>query len=254
MLTIRVDQEDYMRIAIAGSTGMIGTQLTELARKEGHQVVEIARQTGFDLLRPDHLDEALAGVDVVVDVTQSPTLDEQEATKFFTTVAGNVGRAATAAGVARTVVLSIVGVDRSLDYGYYAAKYAQEQAYRAAAPGVVVLRATQFHDFAAQMLGWNTVDGVARIIDVPTQPVATAEIVRLLLELATGVVVGDVELAGPGQEGLVDQVRRLAERAGSEVKVEAVPGPASMAGGSMLPDPGALVRGPDWQTWLDQQG
>jgi uncharacterized protein YbjT (DUF2867 family) len=243
-----------MKIAVAGSTGLIGSQLTALARKEGHDVVEIARQTGFDLLVPDGLSRALSDVDAVIDVTQSPSLDEADATDFFTTVAGNLGRAATDAGVSRTVVLSIVGVDRSPDYGYYVAKLAQERAARAAAPGVVVLRATQFHEFAGQMLGWGTKDGVAQIIDVPTQPVATAEIVRLLLDLATGAAQGDTELAGPRQEQLVDQVRRLVARSGSDVTVEAVPAPSSLANGSMLPGPDALLRGPDWQTWVEQQG
>lgn len=242
-----------MKIAIAGSTGLIGSQLTVLAREEGHDVVEIARQTGFDLLVADNLEQALTDVDAVVDVTQSPSLDEAEASAFFTTVAGNLGRAATAAGVKRTVVLSIVGVDRSPDYGYYVAKLAQEQAARATAPGVVVLRATQFHDFAGQMLQWNTVDGVAKIIDVPLQPVATAEIVRLLLDLASGVVSGDTQLAGPRQERLVDQVRRLVARAGSDITVEPATAPSSMANGSMLPGPDALLRGPDWATWVEQQ-
>jgi uncharacterized protein YbjT (DUF2867 family) len=187
-------------------------------------------------------------------VTQSPSLEETEATEFFTTVAGNLGRAANAAGVSRTVVLSIVGVDRSPDYGYYVAKLAQERAARAAAPGVVVLRATQFHDFAGQMLGWGTKDGVAQIIDVPTQPVATAEIVRLLLDLATGAAQGDTELAGPRPERLVDQVRRLVAWSGSHVTVQAVAAPTSIANGSMLPGPDALLRGPDWETWLEQQG
>ena len=52
-----------MRIAIAGATGLIGSQLTALARKEGHEVVEIARETGFDLTDPetDRLEAALAG-------------------------------------------------------------------------------------------------------------------------------------------------------------------------------------------------
>src|SRR6478609_9644789 len=184
-----------MKIAIAGATGRIGSQLTALARKEGHDVVEIARETGFDLLAPGpELEAALTGVDTVVDVTACPL---EEAATFFPTVARNIGTAATAAGVRRTVVLSIVGVDRSPDYDYYVAKLDQEQTYRATAPGVVVLRATQFLDFAAQMLQWNTQDGVASIIDVPTQPVATGEIVQVLLDVATGVIEGDVELAGP---------------------------------------------------------
>jgi uncharacterized protein YbjT (DUF2867 family) len=239
-----------MQLAIAGATGLIGSQLTALAREEGHEVVEIARSTGYDLLKPDGLQEALSGVDTVVDVTSAPL---EEAGTFFPAVARNLGLAATAAGVVRSVVLSIVGVDRSPDYDYYVAKLAQEEAARETAPGVVVLRATQFHEFAGQMLAWSTQDGVASIVDVASQPVATAEVVRVLLDLATGAIEGDVDLGGPRQERLVDQVRTLVERSGSDVRVEAVAAPASLAGGSMLPGPGALLRGPDWRTWLDSQ-
>ncbi len=245
-----------MRIAIAGATGLIGSQLTALARKEGHDVVEIARETGFDLLAPapGQLEAALAGVEALVDVTQGPAIDEEQATRFFTTVAGNLGRAATDAGVTRTVVLSIVGIDRTPDYGYYNAKLAQERAARAAAPGPVVLRATQFHDFARQMFEWNREGEVTRVIDVPTQPVDTAEIVRLLLDLATGTVDHDVELAGPRAERLVDLVERYAAHIGYDVRVEPVAGPASLAGGAMLPtSPDVLVRGGDWATWLAAQ-
>ncbi|GAA1775806.1 NAD(P)H-binding protein [Nocardioides hankookensis] len=240
-----------MKIAVAGATGRIGSQLTALARKEGHEVVEIARETGFDLLSPDSgLEAALAGVEAVVDVTACP-LDQ--AAIFFPTVARNIGSAASAAGVRRTVVLSIVGVDRSPDYDYYVAKLAQETAYRGTAPGVVVLRATQFLDFAQQMLEWNTQDGVAHIIDVPTQPVATGEIVEVLFEIATGVIEGDTDLAGPQRVNLVDQVRRLVERTGQDVRVEAVEAPASLTAGSMLPGDGALVRGQGWDEWLEAQ-
>ena len=103
-----------MRIAIAGATGLIGSQLTALARKEGHEVVEIARETGFDLLAPEpgQLEAALTGADAVVDVTSTGgLLDDQPTLDFFTGVATNLGRAATAAGVPRTVTLSIVGID-----------------------------------------------------------------------------------------------------------------------------------------------
>lgn len=243
-----------MKIAVAGATGLIGAQLTTLAREEGHDVVELARSTGFDLLQSDGADrlrEALTGVEAVVDVTSSA--DPTGVETFFTTVARNLGQAATGAGVARTVVLSIVGVDRSPDFDYYVAKLAHERATREHAPGPIVLRATQFHEFAGQMLAWNTHDGVVQVMDVPSQPVATGEVVRVLLDLATGALTGDQDLAGPRPERLVDQVRALVDRAGSDVTVEAAPAAPSMAGGSMLPGPGALLRGPDWATWLDQQ-
>lgn len=241
-----------MKLAVAGSTGLIGRQLVARAEAEGHEVVEIALSLGFDLLKPDvALIEVLTGADAVIDVTQSRTLDETEARAFFTTAATNLGVAATKAGIGRTVLLSIVGADRSPDYGYYVAKVAQEEATRASAPGPVVVRATQFHDFAEQMLGWFREGDVTRIIDVPTQPVDTAEIVALLLEAATGQVNADVDLAGPKVELLVDQVERLVKRLGLDVRVEPIPGAPSMAAGSMLPGPNALLRGPDWETWLD---
>jgi uncharacterized protein YbjT (DUF2867 family) len=247
-----------MRIAVAGATGLIGSRLTALARKEGHDVVEIARETGFDLLAPEpgRLEAALADVEAVVDVTSTRgALDEQESTDFFTGVARNLGRAATAAGVRRTVVLSIVGIDRGTDYGYYRAKLAQEQATREAAPGALMLRATQFHEFPGQMFEWNRDGDVTRIIDVPTQPVDTDEIVRLLLDMALGTVDHDVELAGPKPERLVDLVARYAAHIGSDVRVEPIDGPPSIAAGAMLPDhDGVLLRGVDWQTWLDAQG
>jgi putative NADH-flavin reductase len=98
-----------MRIAVAGSTGQVGRGLGELARASGHEVVEIARSKGVDLLTGAGLD--LDGVEAVVDVTQGPVLDEQEATAFFETVARTLGGAAHAVGVQRTIVLSIIGVD-----------------------------------------------------------------------------------------------------------------------------------------------
>jgi uncharacterized protein YbjT (DUF2867 family) len=246
-----------MRIAIAGATGLVGSQLTALARGEGHEVIEIARETGFDLLAPEpgRLEAALAGADAVVEVTSTRgLLGDQETLDFFTGIARNLGGGATAAGVPRTVTLSIVGVDRSPDYGYYVAKLAQERAARQANDGALVLRATQFHDFARQMFEWNRDGDVTRVIDVPTQPVDTAEIARLLLDMATGDIDHDAELAGPKQERLVDLVERYADHIGAQVSVKPVDGPASLAAGAMLPDhDGVLIRGIDWQTWLEAQ-
>jgi len=246
-----------MRIAIAGATGLIGSQLTILARKEGHDVVEISRETGYDLLAPDpgQLEAALAGAEAVVDVTSTRgLLDDQKTLDFFTGVAASLGRAATAAGVRRTVTLSIVGIEKSPDYGYYVAKLAQERVARETGPGALVLRATQFHDFARQMFEWNRDGDVTRVIDAPTQPVDTGEIVRLLLDLATGKLDHDVELAGPKPERLVDLVERYAAHIGSDVTVEPIDAPPSVAAGAMLPDhDGVLLRGIDWQTWLEAQ-
>lgn len=237
------------RLAVAGATGLIGSQVVQIASRAGHEVVPLSRSRGVDLTDPDAIGDRLEGVDAVIDVTRSPSMVEQDAVAFFTTVATNLAAAARAAGVRRTVVLSIVGIEDSQDYGWYVATLAHERTTREHAPGPRVLRATQFHEFPGQVLERNRHGNRAQIMAMPTQPVASAEVARLLFEMAVGPGNGDLQLAGPRQEDLVDLVRRLVALRGDDVEVERVPAPRSIAGGSVLPGPDALIRGVDWETW-----
>ncbi len=234
---------------MAGATGLIGSQVVRLATDAGLDVVALSRASGVDLTVPGSIGDRLDGVDAVIDVTRASAMDQQGAVDFFTEVATNLGSAAHAAGVRRTVVLSIVGIERSQDFAWYVATLAHERATREHAPGPRVLRATQFHEFPGQVLGRSRQGDRAVIMDMPTQPVDSHEVARLLVELATDDSEGDVELAGPRREDLVDLVRRLVRLRGDAVTVEAGPAPASMAAGSVLPGPEALIRGVDWQTW-----
>ena len=238
-----------MRLAVAGATGLIGSQVVDVAIAAGHEVVGLSRRSGVDLIEPTSIGDRLRGVEAVIDVTRSASMDEAAAVAFFTTVAANLGAAARAAGVRRTVVLSIVGIEESQDYGWYVATLAHERATREHASGVRVLRATQFHEFPGQVLERAREGDRARIMDMPTQPVASAEVARLLVELATDDGIADVQLAGPRRESLVDLVRRLVALRGDDVAIEAAPAPRSMASGSVLPGPDALRRGVDWETW-----
>jgi uncharacterized protein YbjT (DUF2867 family) len=237
------------RLAVAGATGLIGSQVVRIAAEAGHEVTPLSRSTGVDLTDPDAIGDRLGGVDAVIDVTRSPSMVEHEAVRFFSTVAENLATAARAAGVRRTVVLSIVGIEQSQDYGWYVATLAHERATREHAPGPRVLRSTQFHEFPGQVLERSRHGNRAQIMAMPTQPVASAEVARLVVEMATGPEGGDLELAGPRQEHLVDLVRRLVVLRGDDVEVESVPAPASIAAGSVLPGPRALIRGVDWETW-----
>ncbi len=244
--------ESTRRLAVAGATGLIGTQLVQLAAGAGHEAVPLSRTHGVDLTRPDGLVERLAGVDVIVDVTRPSTMDEGEATHFYETVVGNLARAAHEAGVPRTLVLSIVGIEESQDFPWYRVTLAHERAVREQAPGAQVLRATQFHEFPGQVLERSREGAAAQIMDMPTQPVASAEVARLLLEMATVGDGGDRELAGPRPERLVDLVRYLCELRGDPLEVTPVPATPDVAGGSVLPGPNALRRGPDWRTWAEE--
>ncbi len=242
-----------MRIVIAGATGLVGRDLGGAARAAGHEVVELSRAAGVDLVDgPDaKIDAALAGADVVVDVTNAPTVERGAATAFFTTVAERLGAAAECAGVARTLLLSIIGVDRTPDDGYFGAKLAHERATQRCAPGARVLRAAQFHEFAEQSLGWGRDGDVAAIPDMPMQPVALAEVTRRLLEMATESSDAPlVELAGPRLERLPELVTRLVAAGGEELRVEAVAVSDAVRGGALLPGPDAVIAGPDFDEWL----
>jgi uncharacterized protein YbjT (DUF2867 family) len=243
-----------MHIAIAGSTGLVGRNAVKAATAAGHDVIELARNKGVDLTSPVGLAERLAGADAVIDVTQGPSMEKAEATEFFETVARNLGEAATKAGVTRTVVLSIIGVDAMTDYGYYAAKLAQERAAAEHAPEVHVLRAAQFLDFPGQMLDWNRDGDRVVVPEMRTQPVAVEEIARLLVALADGSETRpQVELAGPRSEDLADLVRRVAAHRGEQIVVESTRQNEGMAAGAALPGPGAVIAGPDFATWLAGQ-
>ncbi|MDT5073631.1 MAG: hypothetical protein QOH82_2951, partial [Mycobacterium sp.] len=114
------------KFTITGASGLVGCQLVDLLTAEGHEVVAASRSTGVDVLTGEGLAAALAGADVLVDVTNSPSYEDDPVLAFFTTATANQLAAAKDAGVGHYVALSIVGVDGMPDSGYMRAKIAQE--------------------------------------------------------------------------------------------------------------------------------
>jgi dTDP-4-dehydrorhamnose reductase len=249
-----------MKIAIIGSTGLVGSQLADLAKSRGDVVTGVSKESGVDLLAGTGLDEVLGGVDAVVNVIQSPNLEQQDSTKFFTTVAKNLGKAAASAGVGRTVVLSIISVDRvaaaktdagtGFD-GYYKAKFAQEQATREHSPGAHVVRSAQFHDIARQAIGWGRTGDTTTVPNLSIQPIDVPAMVAVLLDVASGTRDGDVvEVGGPRKEHLAAMSTAYAGYVGENVQV--IPGPVGDAvrDGILLPGPDAVLVGPTFDEWL----
>jgi uncharacterized protein YbjT (DUF2867 family) len=247
-----------MRIAVAGSSGLVGAQVCRMARAAGHEVAPLSRTDGVDLFDAEAVARSLTGVDAVVDVSRPTGMDLASAREFFTSVASNLATAGHRTGVRRSVVLSIVGVDRGQDYDWYIATLAHERATLEQALGARVLRTTQFHEFPGQVLARalapGQLSGSVEIMDVPIQPVDSAEVARALLALATDPDAGNRQLAGPRRERLVDLVTDLVAHAGLDLSVVAGPAPASMAGGSMLPGADVTTAGVDWHTWLERGG
>jgi uncharacterized protein YbjT (DUF2867 family) len=253
-----------MRIAIAGATGQVGTPLTALARSAGHEVVEITRSAGVDLTeRTADLDAVLAGAEAVVDVTMTGVREVAAASDFFATVARNLGEAATEAGVKRTVLLSVIGVDkvaqsprdpRGAD-DHFRAKHAHEQATLAHAPGVHVVRAAPFHDLARVLLAAYREGDVSRVPDMLVQPVDVPVVARTLLEVATGDLERPVvEVAGPRVERFAALAARFAARDGGGLSVDPVPVEGPVGAGALLPGPDAVIDGPSFDEWFGDRG
>jgi uncharacterized protein YbjT (DUF2867 family) len=242
-----------MRIAIAGGTGTLGRYVVDAVRAAGHEPKVISRSHGINVVTRSGLDEALRGTAVVIDVTNLATLSAKKSTTFFERATQNLIDAGTRAGVTHHLVLSIVGIDR-VDLGYYRGKLAQERVALAGAVPATVLRATQFHEFAGQMLARG--GPFAIVPRMVTQPIAAREVADALVGLALGPPLGRVpDIAGPEQRQMGDMVRALAHARGERRVMVPIrlPGKVGrvMVNGGLLPT-GDGPRGQQtFDEWLE---
>lgn len=68
-----------MNIAVIGGTGLIGTRLVARLTADGHDVVSASRGTGVNSYTGEGLAEALAGAEILIDVSNSGYLNERGA-------------------------------------------------------------------------------------------------------------------------------------------------------------------------------
>src|SRR5215470_6407934 len=61
-----------MKIVVIGGTGNIGTKVVKRLTAKGHEALAAAPNTGVDATTGRGLADALAGADVVVDVSNAP--------------------------------------------------------------------------------------------------------------------------------------------------------------------------------------
>ena len=240
-----------MRIAVAGGTGWAGTSVVRALRAKGVDVVVLARSTGVDLTTGEGLAARLEGVEALVDVTNIKTQRGRRATAFFEATTSKLLEAEKAAGVPHHLVLSIVGCDR-VDLGYYRAKRRQEELVLAGPVPATVLRASQFHEFAAQMLAAR--GPLVLAPKILCQPVALDEVAEQLGALATGDPHGRVDLAGPRPERMDEMVVRLGRQRGDrrpKVRI-GMPGKVGrqIKDGGLLPGEGALLGEVTFDEWL----
>jgi uncharacterized protein YbjT (DUF2867 family) len=254
------EMQQSTKIAVAGATGRVGRHVADILESRGYDVVPISRSQGVDVIAGEGLDQALTGVETIIDVSTGPTPDEQAATEFFTTATRNLQEAGERAGVRRLVVVSIIGID-AFTGGYNAAKVAQERAALAGPILARIVRAAQFHEFVEQLVQWGTQGDVSYVWNMRTQLVSARTVAEVLVDLATAPdsefeAHETTEIAGPREERLVEAARLLAERRGGGLRVEELadssyPDSELYANGAALPGPDAKLAGPTFEEWLD---
>src|SRR5919112_2454493 len=140
-----------MKIVVIGGTGLIGAKVVADLREQGHDAVAASPRLGINTITGEGLAEAVAGASVVVDVSNAPSFEDHAVLEFFQTSTRNLLAAEAAAGVGHHVALSIVGIDRSPDNGYFQAKLAQEKLIASGPIPYSIVRATQFFEFVKRI-------------------------------------------------------------------------------------------------------
>lgn len=233
---------------------MVGRHTVDAVRASGHEVTVLSRSHGVDLVTREGLNAALKGVDTVIDTSNISTMSADEARRFFTTATGNLVTAARDAGAAHIVLLSIVGIDRT-PHDYYAGKIAQEAVVEASPIPWTIQRATQFHEFAAQMFDSAKLGPLHVAPRARVQPVAAREVGARLAEIAGGPALGRArDLCGPREERLDAMVKAYARAGGHRGWIPSINVPGAqmkgMRAGYALPGSDAVLGRQAFTEWL----
>ncbi|WP_317440983.1 SDR family oxidoreductase [Streptomyces collinus] len=241
-----------MKIAVIGGTGLIGSQVVRNLTAAGHEAVPHSKSTGVDIISGEGLEEATAGADVVVNLTNSPTFDEASL-GFFQTSMDNLLAAAHKSGVGHFVILSIVGVDQVPELDYYRAKALQEKILTDGPIPYSIVRATQFMDFMDAVLSWTADADTVRLPATPIQPIASRDVAAAVAEVAAGAPLNGIRnIAGP-EVFTLDEVGRitLAHKGDHRtVMTDPTAGMFAVVKGDVLTDTNAHLAPTRYTDWL----
>ncbi len=246
-----------MKIVVIGGSGLIGRHLTAELSRQGHEAIAASPSSGVNALTGEGLAKVLAGADVVVDVSNSPSFEDAAVLDFFERSGRNLLAAEREAGVKHHVALSIVGTDRLKENGYFRAKVVQERLVEASGIPFTIVRATQFFEFVAT-IAEGSVDGARLVVpDADFQPIAAADVAEALAEAACAAPRNaTLEIAGPERLAFRDFVARWIAAIGDRREVRTDKAAryfgAALDTGSLVPEHAEAARlGPtQFESWL----
>jgi uncharacterized protein YbjT (DUF2867 family) len=244
-----------MKIVVIGGTGLIGSKLVHTLTEHGHDAIAAAPSTGVNAFTGEGLTDVLAGAQVVVDVSNSPTLDDG-AKEFFHTATTNLLTAERDAGVGHHVALSVVGTDRLAPHsGYFQAKLAQEKLISDGSIPFSIVRATQFFEFVDTLADSATVGDEVRLPPAYFQPMASFDVAEgIAISAVNAPSKGIVEIGGPEPFLLPDLIGTALAARGDSRRV--VTDPAATYWGiplqsdTLLPGEGATLFDTRFAEWI----
>jgi uncharacterized protein YbjT (DUF2867 family) len=217
-----------MKIVVIGGTGLIGSKTVAILRQRGQEAVAASPKSGINTITGEGLKEAMAGAQVVIDLANSPSFEDQAVLEFFETSGRNLLAAEAAAGVRHHAALSIVGIDRT-DNGYFRAKVAQEKLIETSGIPYTIIRSTQFLEFLGGIAASSADGNIVRLSPVLFQPIAADDVAAIVADVALAAPRnGIVEIAGPERAPFDEIIARYLKAAG---------------------DPREVVRDPEARYW-----
>ena len=248
-----------MKILVIGGTGLIGSKLVKLLSEQGHEAIAASPATGVNTITGEGLDPALAGVDTVVDVANSPSFEDRAVLEFFQTSGRNLLAAEARAGVRHHVALSVVGTHRLAESGYFRGKIAQEELIEAAGIPYTIVHSTQFFEFLGGIVQSGTQGDEVRLSPAFVQPIASDDVARAMADATLGAPVnGTVEIAGPERVRLAELAQRYMGKIGDTRTVQADAGAryfgALLTDDTLVPGSGPRLGKIDFETWFSRSG
>jgi uncharacterized protein YbjT (DUF2867 family) len=199
-----------MKIVVIGGSGLIGSKVVNNLGKLGHGVIAGSPATGINTITGEGLPEALHGADVVIDVANSPSFEDQAVLEFFETSGRNLLAAEREAGVKHHIALSVVGTQLLSESGYFRGKIAQEKLIRESGMPYTIIHSTQFFEFLGSIAQSATQGQIVRLSAAYVQPITSDDVAAAVTDVALGAPQnGVIEIAGPERFRLAELVQKF---------------------------------------------
>jgi uncharacterized protein YbjT (DUF2867 family) len=248
-------------VLVTGGTGMLGRRVVRALTADGHSVRSLSRSPAeppvpgadvsiADLSTGAGLTEAVAGTTAIVhcatDPRSSQVVDVDGTDRLL--------EAARSSARPRIIYISIVGVDR-IPTTYYRSKLAAEEAIERSGLPWTILRTTQFHQFALDIL-----ERIVKLPLVPVprgwriQPIDVDEVARRLADAGASEPAGRLpDVGGPEVWSVADLARDRLRGLGRHRPVLEVPVPGAFSaalrsGANLVPDD--RTGGCTWREFL----